>query len=77
MRPFISKQGTKYKKIILVHIQVSCAIYKLAQGVNILTCSELFAIGSCVLWSGDGNQYNVSKTHLLAYEWKDAICHDG
>jgi hypothetical protein len=44
VKPFISKQGTKYKKIILVHIQVSCAIYKLAQGVNILTCSELFAI---------------------------------
>ncbi len=49
MRPFISKQGTKYKKIILVHIQVSCAIYKLAQGVNILTHSELFAIGCSII----------------------------
>jgi hypothetical protein len=49
VRPFISKQGTKYKKRILVHIQVSCAIYKLAQGVNILTCGELFAIGCSIV----------------------------
>jgi hypothetical protein len=26
-------------------IKVSCIIYKLKQGANILTCSELFAIG--------------------------------
>jgi len=42
--PFISKHDTKYRKAILVEIMVSCTIYKLAQGANILTCSELFAI---------------------------------
>jgi hypothetical protein len=30
---------------ISIEIKVSCIIYKLAQGANILTCSELFANG--------------------------------
>ncbi len=44
VKPLISKYDTKYKKVIIVEIMVSCAIYKLAHGVNILTCSELFTI---------------------------------
>jgi hypothetical protein len=42
--PFISKHDTKYKNAILVEINVSYTIYKLAQGANVLTCNELFAI---------------------------------
>jgi hypothetical protein len=30
---------------IHVEIKVSCEIYKLAHGVNILICGEIFAIG--------------------------------
>jgi hypothetical protein len=44
VRLLISKQDTKYKKAILIEIWVSCAIYKLTQSANILTCSELFTI---------------------------------
>jgi hypothetical protein len=45
MKPLISKQNTKYIKTISVEIWGSCTIYKLAQGANILTYSELYAIG--------------------------------
>jgi hypothetical protein len=43
--PLVEKQNTKYWLVLLVEIQVVCTIYKLAQGMNYLTCSELFAIG--------------------------------
>ncbi len=49
MRPLISKQDTKYRKAIPIEIQVSCTIYKLTQGANILTCSELFTIGHSIV----------------------------
>ncbi len=45
MRPLISKHDTRYKKASPIEICISCAMYKLAQGANTLTCSELFAIG--------------------------------
>ncbi len=45
----ISKQNTKYRKTILVEIQVSCAIYKLAQVANVLICNELFVIGHYIV----------------------------
>jgi hypothetical protein len=41
----ISKQDMKYKKVISIEIQVSCAIYKLAQGANILTCNDFLPFG--------------------------------
>jgi hypothetical protein len=71
VRPFITKLDTKYKKAILVEIKVSCAIYKLAQGANILTCSEHFVIRRsivtlCASRSGDGDQRVVQKTHNMA-----------
>ncbi len=49
MRPLISNQDTKYRKAISIEIRVSCAIYKLTQGANILTCSELFTIGRSIV----------------------------
>jgi hypothetical protein len=49
-KPLISKQDMKYRKAIPIAIWVSCAIYKLAQGANILTCNEmLFAIGLSIV----------------------------
>jgi len=44
VKPLISKHDTKYRKVITIEINVSCAIYKPAHGVNTLTCSELFTI---------------------------------
>jgi hypothetical protein len=41
----IIEKNTKYIKIILVEIHVSCVIYKFAHGYNFLICNELFAIG--------------------------------
>jgi hypothetical protein len=49
VRLFLLKHHTKYRKVIPIEIGVSCAIYKLAQGGNILTCSELFAIGRSII----------------------------
>jgi hypothetical protein len=48
VKPLLSKHDTKYGKLILVEIKVSCAIYKLAQGGNILVCHELFTIGRSI-----------------------------
>ena len=45
VRPLIEKKNTRYRAAIPVEIRVTCAIYKPAHGANILTCSELFAIG--------------------------------
>lgn len=45
VRPLISKDDIKYRKAIPIEIKISCIIYKLAKGANILTCNELFAIG--------------------------------
>lgn len=49
VKTLISKHDTKHRKAITVEIKVSCAIYKLAQGVNIVTCSELFTIGRSII----------------------------
>ncbi len=49
VRPPISKQDTKYRKAIPIEIRISCAIYKLTQGANILTCNELFTIGRSIV----------------------------
>jgi hypothetical protein len=45
MRPLISKHDTRYRKASPIEICISCVMYKIAQGKNTLTCSELFAIG--------------------------------
>jgi hypothetical protein len=45
LRGTIEKYNTNYQLAILVEIRVSCCLYKLAHGANLLTCSELFAIG--------------------------------
>jgi hypothetical protein len=44
LRLLIQKHDTKYKFDILMEVRVAYAIYKLLQGVNLLVCSELFAI---------------------------------
>jgi len=43
------KQNTQYQSAIHVEIWVSCAMYKLAHGVNFLICNELFAIGKSTM----------------------------
>jgi hypothetical protein len=45
LRPHIERRDTWYRCAVPVEIRVTAALYKLAQGVNILTCSEVFAIG--------------------------------
>jgi hypothetical protein len=45
LRPHIEQRDTCYRCAIPVEIRVTAVLYKLVQGVNILTCSELFAIG--------------------------------
>ena len=45
LRPHIERRDTRYFCAIPVEIRVTAALYKLVQGVNILTCSEMFAIG--------------------------------
>jgi hypothetical protein len=45
----LTKQNTQYQSAIHVEIWVSCAIYKLAHGVNFLICNKLFAIGKSIV----------------------------
>jgi hypothetical protein len=40
---------TKYWKEVPIEIHVA-SIYKLVQGVNLLICSELFAIGKSIIF---------------------------
>ncbi len=49
VKPLLPKHDTKYRKVILVEIKISCVVYKLAQGGNILACSELFTIGRSII----------------------------
>ncbi len=41
---------TKYWKEVPIETHVACSIYKLVQGVNLLVCSELFAIGNSIIF---------------------------
>jgi hypothetical protein len=43
------KQDTQYQRVIPIEIWVSCAIYKLAHGTNLLMCNELFAINKSTI----------------------------
>ncbi len=45
LKPLIGKEDTKCCFAILMEVWVTCVIYKLSHGSNLLTCSELFVIG--------------------------------
>jgi hypothetical protein len=45
LRDAIAKHDTNYRIAVPVEIRVCCCLYKLAHAVNLLTCSEMFAIG--------------------------------
>jgi hypothetical protein len=49
LKPYIERRDTRYRCAIPVEIRVIAALYKLAQVVNILTCSEMFAIGCSIV----------------------------
>jgi hypothetical protein len=49
LRGTIEKHDTNYRLAIPVEIRVCCCMYKLAHGANLLTCSELFAIGCSIV----------------------------
>ncbi len=43
------KTHTKYRKVVLVEIWISCVIYEVVHGVNVLICSELFMVGKSIV----------------------------
>jgi hypothetical protein len=45
LQDYIQKRDTHYRLVVPVEVRVCTALYKLAQGENILSCSENFAIG--------------------------------
>jgi hypothetical protein len=47
--PMLMKQNTQYPSVIHVEIWVSCVIYNLAHGVNLLICNKCFAIGKSIV----------------------------
>ncbi len=49
LRPMLMKQNTQYQNAIHVEKWLSCAIYNLAHGVNLLICKECFAIGKSIV----------------------------
>jgi hypothetical protein len=50
VKPLVGKQNIKYQLAIPIEIWVAYTIYKLAQGVNNLMCSELFAFGQFTIF---------------------------
>jgi hypothetical protein len=54
LKPMIVKKDAKYCLAIPMEVWVTCVIYKLSHGSNLLICSELFVIGrlmmGLVLW---------------------------
>jgi len=54
LKPLIQKQNMKYQFVIPMEVCVTCSIYNLAQGVNLLICNEVFVIGrstiSFIVW---------------------------
>jgi hypothetical protein len=72
LRPIFQKQNTKYHKVIFVEIWVYCSIYKLAQGVNFLRCSELFAIGKLIVFvilHQFVKAFNFVYMHFITWPW--------
>jgi len=49
LKPLITKKDTKYRFAIPIEIRVACVIHKLFHGSNMLTCNELFAIGTSIV----------------------------
>jgi hypothetical protein len=49
LKLLIQKQDMKYQFVIPMEVCVTCAIYKLTQGVNLLICSELFVISRSII----------------------------
>ena len=45
LRPLIARQNTNYREAVCVEAHIACALYKLVNGVSLLTCSEMFGIG--------------------------------
>jgi hypothetical protein len=45
LRPLITRQNTNYREAVYVEACIACALYKLVNGVSLLTCSEMFGIG--------------------------------
>jgi hypothetical protein len=71
--PFF-KHITWYKLFIVVEVRVACALYKIAQGCNMLICNEMFVVGqwiiSLVIWKIIiTNHLFFQEIHCLAI-WK-------
>jgi hypothetical protein len=50
LKLLIWKQDRKCCFAILVELDVACAIYKLAQGINLLICNKFFVVGRFVVF---------------------------
>lgn len=50
LKLWIQNQDTKYCLAILVERHVACAIYKLAQSINLFICNELFVVGRSIVF---------------------------
>jgi len=49
LKPLITKKDTMYRFAIPIEVRVACVIHKLSHGSNMLTCNELFAIGTSIV----------------------------
>jgi hypothetical protein len=48
LKPLITQKDIMYKFAIHVEVRVACVIHKLFHGLNMLTCNELFVIGTSI-----------------------------
>lgn len=44
----LQKNDIKYRVAIPIEIRVACTIYKLAQGISLMICLEMFVIAKSV-----------------------------
>jgi len=49
LKPLITKKDIMYRFAIPIEVRVACVIHKLSHGSNMLTCNELFAIGTSMV----------------------------
>ena len=44
LQPLIARQNTNYRDAVYIEARIACALYKLVNGVSLLTCSALESV---------------------------------
>ena len=75
-RQFFSTSDTDYPVVILVLVRVACCLFKLTQGVSLLVCSEMFALGKSTISKilrDVVHAINIVLRHEISFHWGPRI----